>query len=98
VRIALEGILQPKQAPRFADPDAVIAVNTESLIVRPTELDEKDSPYAIPEHRTVERIEASTDGEMADVDAETGTHENFTDTEPSAEGITNPGTQKPNGR
>lgn len=28
-------------------------LNTDSQVVRPTELDEMDSPYAIPEHRTV---------------------------------------------
>ena len=66
---------------------------TESLVVRPTELDEFDSPYAIPEHRTVEKIEKLTlpDEASADeIEEETSTHEQFSDTEPSGESITNP--------
>ena len=40
-------------------------LNTDSQVVRPTELDEMDSPYAIPEHRTVPPGEEDTPtGEM----------------------------------
>ena len=88
VRGSLEQILAGKSGRRLSDPEASFGLNTESLIVRPTELDEKDSPYAIPEHRTVERIEAGQSLEHTDSDAQT--HDNFTDTEPSGESITNP--------
>ena len=91
VKAALEELLDENSVQRIG------AVNleqgTESLVVRPTELDEFDSPYAIPEHRTVEKIEKLTlpDETSADeLEEETNTHEQFTDTEPSGESITNP--------
>jgi hypothetical protein len=93
VRASLEEILNNKSGVRLNDATGGIGLNTESLVVRPTELDEKDSPYAIPEHRTVERIEAGPGLEHPDTDSDAKTHDNFTDTEPSAESITNPGVE-----
>ena len=41
------------------------SLNTDSQVVRPSELDEMDSPYAIPEHRTVPPDqEATPTGDM----------------------------------
>ena len=91
VRTSLEQLLHQESGGQLKDPDSNFGLNTESLVVHPTELDEKDSPYAIPEHRTVERIDAGTGLEHTDTDSDAQTHDNFTDTEPSAESITNPG-------
>ena len=91
VRSSLEIILRARNAPRF-EGGKEFGVSTESLIVLPTELDEKDSPYAIPEHRTVERSDPLVPDESENLEEDTtGSEQPFTDTDPAGEGITNPG-------
>jgi len=92
VRSSLESILRAQNASRFEGGKEQFGVSTESLVVLPTELDEKDSPYAIPEHRTVERSDPLVPDESEKLEEETtGSEQPFTDTDPAGEGITNPG-------
>lgn len=49
---------------------------TDSQVVRPTDLDEMDSPYAIPEHRTMPPTEGATPEDATGEDlGETSTHD-----------------------
>lgn len=93
VRSSLENILLEPGHARFAEVQDLHHSNTESLVVLPTELDEKDSPYAIPEHRTVAGSDPKQEKDSESAETETP----FTDTEPSGESITSPGEKETGG-